>query len=216
MWPYAAPFRARADIRRLLHARPRARGRRPAARLLPRLLGLRRHVARDDGAARPASTGERSPSTCRGSARRRQLKPGKVLPQLDRFAEAVVRYAAPDGGAVVVGNSLGGCVALRLAEQDRARRSPASCPSRRPGSTWRAGWRSSSATRSCAGCCRSPVPLPESGTARERSPRSTAGSRSTGRGSIDGEGDRRLHQPLRRAAHGRALLRDGPLAPARS
>lgn len=46
------------------------------------------------------------------------LKPGNVLPQLDRFAEAVVRYAAPDGGAVVVGNSLGGCVSLRLAERD--------------------------------------------------------------------------------------------------
>ena len=46
------------------------------------------------------------------------LKPGDVLPQLDRFAEAVVRYAAPDGGAVAVGNSLGGCVALRLAERE--------------------------------------------------------------------------------------------------
>jgi pimeloyl-ACP methyl ester carboxylesterase len=46
------------------------------------------------------------------------LKPGKVLPQLDRFGEAVVRYAAPDGGAVVVGNSLGGSLALRLAERD--------------------------------------------------------------------------------------------------
>jgi len=46
------------------------------------------------------------------------LKPGAVLPQLDRFGEAVVRYAAPDGGAVVVGNSLGGCLSLRLAERD--------------------------------------------------------------------------------------------------
>ena len=45
------------------------------------------------------------------------LRPGKVLPQLDRFGEAVARYAAPDGGAIVVGNSLGGCLALRLAER---------------------------------------------------------------------------------------------------
>jgi pimeloyl-ACP methyl ester carboxylesterase len=53
-----------------------------------------------------------------GFGRASQLKPGKMLPQLDRFAEAVLRYAAPDGGAVAVGNSLGGCVALRLAERD--------------------------------------------------------------------------------------------------
>ena len=46
------------------------------------------------------------------------LREGKVLPQLDRFAEALLRHVAPDGGAVVVGNSLGGCVALRLAERD--------------------------------------------------------------------------------------------------
>jgi pimeloyl-ACP methyl ester carboxylesterase len=46
------------------------------------------------------------------------LKPGKVLPQLDRFGEAVVRYVAPEGGAIAVGNSLGGCMALRLAERD--------------------------------------------------------------------------------------------------
>lgn len=53
-----------------------------------------------------------------GFGKASQLKPGKVLPQLDRFAEAVVRYAAPDDGGVVVGNSLGGCVALRLAERE--------------------------------------------------------------------------------------------------
>jgi len=52
-----------------------------------------------------------------GFAQASPLKPGKVLPQLDRFAEAVIGYAAPDGGAVAVGNSLGGCVALRLAER---------------------------------------------------------------------------------------------------
>ena len=53
-----------------------------------------------------------------GFGKASQLKPGKVLPQLDRFGEAVARYAAPDGGAIVVGNSLGGCVALRLGERD--------------------------------------------------------------------------------------------------
>ena len=53
-----------------------------------------------------------------GFGKASQLKPGKVLPQLDRFGEAVVNYAAPDGGAVVVGNSLGGCLALRLAERE--------------------------------------------------------------------------------------------------
>jgi pimeloyl-ACP methyl ester carboxylesterase len=54
-----------------------------------------------------------------GFGKASRLKAGKVLPQLDRFAEAVIRYAAPDGGAVAVGNSLGGCVALRLAERDK-------------------------------------------------------------------------------------------------
>ena len=53
-----------------------------------------------------------------GFATASPLKPGKVLPQFDRFGEAVVRYAAPKGGAVAVGNSLGGCVALRLAERE--------------------------------------------------------------------------------------------------
>src|SRR3954468_2250761 len=35
-----------------------------------------------------------------------------LLAQLDAFCRAAVEYAAPAGGAVVVGNSLGGCVAL--------------------------------------------------------------------------------------------------------
>jgi pimeloyl-ACP methyl ester carboxylesterase len=47
------------------------------------------------------------------------LRPGKpILPQLDAFARAAVEEIAPGGGAVVVGNSLGGCTALRLAEQE--------------------------------------------------------------------------------------------------
>ena len=47
------------------------------------------------------------------------LRPGDpILPQLDGFARAAVEQAAPRGGAVVVGNSLGGCIALRLAEHE--------------------------------------------------------------------------------------------------
>lgn len=46
-----------------------------------------------------------------------RLERGAVLPQLDRFAEAAVEYLAPSGGAVVAGNSLGGSVAMRLAER---------------------------------------------------------------------------------------------------
>jgi pimeloyl-ACP methyl ester carboxylesterase len=47
------------------------------------------------------------------------LNPEAVLPQLDEFALAAVRYAAgrPRKPVLVVGNSLGGCVALRVAER---------------------------------------------------------------------------------------------------
>jgi pimeloyl-ACP methyl ester carboxylesterase len=48
------------------------------------------------------------------------LREGKVLPQLDRFAAAVAADAAREGDEVVVaGNSLGGCVALRVAQRSR-------------------------------------------------------------------------------------------------
>ena len=43
-----------------------------------------------------------------------------ILEQLDEFAVAALEHLAPDGGAVVCGNSLGGCVALRLAERPGA------------------------------------------------------------------------------------------------
>ena len=39
-----------------------------------------------------------------------------ILDQLGAFSRAALEYLAPDGGAVVCGNSLGGCVALRLSE----------------------------------------------------------------------------------------------------
>jgi pimeloyl-ACP methyl ester carboxylesterase len=48
-----------------------------------------------------------------------RLRPGPVLPQLDAFAAAAVAHMADEHGDVVVaGNSLGGCVALRLGERD--------------------------------------------------------------------------------------------------
>jgi pimeloyl-ACP methyl ester carboxylesterase len=40
-----------------------------------------------------------------------------VLEQLDEFAIAAIRKFAPDGGAFLAGNSLGGCVAMRAAER---------------------------------------------------------------------------------------------------
>jgi pimeloyl-ACP methyl ester carboxylesterase len=47
------------------------------------------------------------------------LRAGRVLPQLDRFVAAVVRHTAGDGQAVLAGNSLGGCLALRAAQSPR-------------------------------------------------------------------------------------------------
>jgi pimeloyl-ACP methyl ester carboxylesterase len=48
-----------------------------------------------------------------------RLHGGAILPQLDRFAAAAVEHLAEEAGepAVVAGNSLGGCVALRLGER---------------------------------------------------------------------------------------------------
>jgi len=42
-----------------------------------------------------------------------------ILPQLDRFAAAAVEHvSAASGGAIVSGNSLGGCVAMRAAQRE--------------------------------------------------------------------------------------------------
>jgi pimeloyl-ACP methyl ester carboxylesterase len=45
-----------------------------------------------------------------------QLKPGPLLPQLDAFTADLVASWAGEEPVVVAGNSLGGCLALRLAE----------------------------------------------------------------------------------------------------
>ena len=52
-----------------------------------------------------------------------ELDPGPILPQLDAFVSDALRYVAgrPRQNAVLVGNSLGGCLALRLAAEHGAR-----------------------------------------------------------------------------------------------
>ena len=54
-----------------------------------------------------------------GFAAADRLRPDPILPQYDAFAAEALRYAAgrPRRRVLVVGNSLGGCVALRLAER---------------------------------------------------------------------------------------------------
>ena len=53
-----------------------------------------------------------------GFATAGRLTPGLVLPQLDAFAAAAIRHAADEANApaVVAGNSLGGCLALRAVQ----------------------------------------------------------------------------------------------------
>ena len=95
-----------------------------------------------------------------GFAKASPLKPGKVLPQLDRFGQAVVEYAAPDGGAIVAGNSLGGTVTLRLAEREELELSGVVPVS--PAGLDMAPWlRIIEAHPLIQGILRSPVPIPE-------------------------------------------------------
>jgi pimeloyl-ACP methyl ester carboxylesterase len=95
-----------------------------------------------------------------GFAKASPLRPGKLLPQLDRFGEAVARYAAPDDGAVVVGNSLGGCLALRLGE--RSELGLAGVVPVAPAGLDMAPWlRIIEAHPIVQGILKSPVPLPE-------------------------------------------------------
>ena len=51
-----------------------------------------------------------------GYATATPLEAGPILPQLDRFVDAALERFGGEG-AVIVGNSLGGCVALRAAER---------------------------------------------------------------------------------------------------
>jgi pimeloyl-ACP methyl ester carboxylesterase len=51
-----------------------------------------------------------------GFGRATRLRPGAILPQLDDFATALVQEWGAGEEVVVAGNSLGGCVALRLGE----------------------------------------------------------------------------------------------------
>jgi pimeloyl-ACP methyl ester carboxylesterase len=54
-----------------------------------------------------------------GFATADELRDGSILEQLDHFATAAARYASgrPRRPVLAVGNSLGGCIALRLAER---------------------------------------------------------------------------------------------------
>lgn len=55
-----------------------------------------------------------------GFAAASRLRPGPVLPQLEEFGAALVAHVAreePDAPPVIAGNSLGGCLALRLGER---------------------------------------------------------------------------------------------------
>jgi pimeloyl-ACP methyl ester carboxylesterase len=70
--------------------------------------------------ARLARRGQRAVAVdLPGFGRADPLLDGPILPQLDDFAAAALRYAAgrPRAQTIAVGNSLGGCVALRLAER---------------------------------------------------------------------------------------------------
>jgi pimeloyl-ACP methyl ester carboxylesterase len=49
------------------------------------------------------------------------LDDGPILPQLDEFAFAATRYLSRDEPVIASGNSLGGCVALRMAQRHPSR-----------------------------------------------------------------------------------------------
>jgi pimeloyl-ACP methyl ester carboxylesterase len=51
-----------------------------------------------------------------GFGKATRLQPGAILPQLDDFTAALVQHWGAGEPVIVAGNSLGGCVALRLGE----------------------------------------------------------------------------------------------------
>ena len=68
----------------------------------------------------PARSGARWRSTCPASATATgSPRTSRCWPSCSSFASAAVEWLAPDGGAVICGNSLGGCVALLLAQEER-------------------------------------------------------------------------------------------------
>lgn len=82
-----------------------------------------------------------------GFAEGGRLRPGRVLPQLDRFVAGVMAYAVDEGeSGIVAGNSLGGTVALRAAgaageDHDRRPLPPvAGCVPIAPAGFDMAGW----------------------------------------------------------------------------
>jgi len=93
------------------------------------------------------------------------LADGPMLPQLDAFGAAALAYVGAGGRAsrrrpaVVVGNSLGGCVALRLAEREpkRVRRVVALAPAGLDMARWLALIERDQVLRALAAA---PVPLP--------------------------------------------------------
>ena len=220
----AAALRASAEVRRLLHARPRARGRRTAARAS----STASRTSADTWRA-TCSTASAGIDRARGGRRPAGLRhgvaaraPARCCRSSTASARAVVRRGGPTAARVVVGNSLGGCVALRLAEREDlplAGIVPVA-PAGLDMARWFGIIERDPVVRIAP---RVPVPLPEAACAA-RWPGCTAGSPSSGPGEIEREGDRRIHQPLRRPrarsrgylATGRALLPEltGPV-PAR-
>ena len=85
-----------------------------------------------------------------------------ILPQLDRFLRgALVRFAAEEP-AIVAGNSLGGCAALRVAADQRAAGAIAGIVPIAPAGLDMAGWFNViEGERMIRALLASPVPLPE-------------------------------------------------------